>query len=135
MPTRRAPPLADRNALRLRDALLSAALLHGALDPERLNTILTGSGAASLAEELRQERGLAFSFTRRDADPERALRDLVLVIDTLAAQPGLMAALDAATERLKETGDEAAFQEQQRLREARDEAERQLAALMEGDSG
>ena len=47
----------------------------------------------------------------------------------------VMAALDAATERLKEFGDEAAFQEQQRLREARDEAERQLAALMEGDAG
>jgi hypothetical protein len=46
-----------------------------------------------------------------------------------------MAALDAATERLKELGDEAAFVEQQRLREARDEAERQLAALMEGDGG
>ena len=112
-----------------------AALLHGELDQEQLNTILTGTGAASLAEELRQERGLAFSFTRRDADPERALRDLVLVIDTLAAQPGLLSALDAATARLVETGDEAAFQEQQRLREARDEAERQLAALMEGDAG
>jgi DNA primase len=128
-------PLADRQAARLRDTLLSAALLHGQLDPERLNTILVGSGAAALAEELRQERGLAFSFTRRDADPERALRDLVLVIDTLAAQPGLISALDAATRRLEETGDDAAWQEQQRLREARDEAERQLAALIEGDAG
>jgi DNA primase len=89
------------------------------------------SGAASLAEKLRGTRGLAFSFTRRDADPERARRDLVLVIDTLAAQPGLYAALDAATARLAEDGDEAAFQEQQRLRAARDEAERQLAALMQ----
>jgi aspartate aminotransferase-like enzyme len=54
----------------------------------------------------------------------------------LAAQPGLYAALDAATARLKEEGDEAAFQEQQRLRAARDEAERQLAALIEsGASG
>jgi DNA primase len=96
---------------------------------------LTQVGVVSLAEELRQERGLAFSFTRKDADPERAFRDLVLVIDTLAAQPGLISALDAATERLKETGDEAAFVEQQRLREARDEAERQLAALIEGDAG
>lgn len=128
-------PLAEADAVRLRDALLSAALVHGALDPERLNTILIDTGAASLAEELRQERGLAFSFTRRDADPERALRDLVLVIDTLAAQPGLLSALDAATRRLVETGEEAAFQEQQRLREARDEAERQLAALIEGELG
>jgi DNA primase len=87
-----------------------------------------------LKEELRLEQGLAFSFTRRDADPERACRDLVLVIETLAARPGLDAALQAATERLKETGDEAAFQEQQRLRAARDEAERQLATLIESDA-
>jgi DNA primase len=126
---------AERGAASVRDALLSAALSEGALDQERLNTILTEVGAAPLAEKLRRERGLAFSFTRRDADPERACRDLVLVIDTLAAQPGLNAALDAATARLKEEGDEAAFQEQQRLRAARDEAERQLAALIEGGSG
>ena len=31
----------------------------------------------------------------------------------------------------KEAGDEASFQEQQRLRAARDEAERQLATLLE----
>jgi len=94
---------------------------------------LAQTGAASLIGELHLERGLAFSFTRRDADPERACRDLVLVIETLAARPGLDAALEAATARLEEQGDEAAFQEQQRLRMARDEADRQLAALMEGD--
>lgn len=116
-------------------SLLDAALSHGELDQERLNTILAPSGAAPLAEALRSERGLAFSFTRRDADPERAQRDLVLVIDTLAAQPRLYAALEAATARLKENGDEAAFEEQQRLRAARDEADRQLASLIEGDSG
>ncbi|PSJ39912.1 DNA primase [Allosphingosinicella deserti] len=128
-------PFIEAPAIRLRDSLLSAALFHGELDQERLNTILVDEGAAPLAEALRQERGLAFSFTRRDADPERAQRDLVLVIDTLAAQPGLEAALAAATERLKESGDEAAFQEQQRLRIARDEAEKQLASLVEGDVG
>jgi DNA primase len=127
-------PIADKPLARLREVLLEAALAHGALDPERLHTILASAGVASLAEKLRLERGLAFSFTRRDADPERASRDLVLVIDTLAAQPGLYAALEAATARLKEMGDEAAFQEQQRLREARDEAERQLASLIEGES-
>jgi DNA primase len=125
-------PLPDRTAARLRDALLEAAMAHGALDPERLDTILAEAGVAPLAERLRLERGLAFSFNRRDADPERASRDLVLVIDTLAAQPSLSAALEAATARLKAEGDEAAFQEKQRLRAARDEAERQLAALIEG---
>jgi DNA primase len=128
-------PLPDKGAKALRDALLDAVLLHGALDPERLNTILTSAGVAALAGRLRNARGLSFSFTRRDADPERACRDLVLVIDTLAAQPGLYAALDAATARLKEMGDEAAFLEQQRLRAARDEAERQLAALIESGAG
>jgi DNA primase len=127
-------PLAERSAARLRDSLLEAALLHGELDQDRLDTILAQTGAAALKEELRLEQGLAFSFTRRDADPERARRDLVLVIETLAARPGLDAALEAATARLKETGDEAAFQEQQRLRAARDEAERQLATLVEDEA-
>ena len=115
--------------------LLDAALLHGALDQERLDTILTDTGTAALAERLRRAKTLSFSFTRRDAEPERACRDLVLVIDTLAAQPGLLAALDAATARLQEAGDEAAFEEQQRLRAARDEAERRLAALIEAGAG
>jgi DNA primase len=128
-------PLPDKMAARLRDALLEGAMAHGELDQEQVHTILTEAGVAPLAERLRLERGLAFSFNRRDADPERASRDLVLVIDTLAAQPGLYAALDAATARLEEEGDEAAFQEQQRLRAARDEAERQLAALIEGSAG
>jgi DNA primase len=128
-------PMPDKGTAELRDALLSGTLLHGALDPAALDTILTSAGAFSLAEKLRRARGLAFSFTRRDADPERALRDLVLVIDTLAAQPGLSAALEAATTRLKAEGDEAAFLEQQRLRQAREEAERQLAALIEGGAG
>lgn len=128
-------PLADKMAARLRDALLEGAMAHGELDQERLHTILAEAGVAPLAERLRLERGLAFSFNRRDADPERASRDLVLVIDTLAAQPGLYAALEAATARLKQEGDEAAFQEQQRLRAARDEADRQLAALIEASAG
>jgi DNA primase len=128
-------PLADPMAARLRDALLEGTMAHGELDQERLHTILAEAGVAPLAERLRLERGLAFSFNRRDADPERASRDLVLVIDTLAAQPGLYAALEAATARLKEEGDEAAFQEQQRLRAARDEAESRLAALIEGSAG
>jgi DNA primase len=128
-------PLPDKMAARLRDALLEGAMAHGELDQERLITILAEAGVAPLAERLRLERGLAFSFNRRDADPERASRDLVLVIDTLAAQPGLYAALEAATARLKQEGDEAAFREQQRLRAARDEAERQLAALIEASAG
>jgi DNA primase len=109
------------------------ALTHAELDPEALNTILAKRGGAPLLEELGRKRGLGFSFTRREADPERARRDLVLAIETLAARPGLDAALAAATARLKDEGDEAAFQEQQRLRAARDEAEQELATLFEAE--
>lgn len=127
-------PIGDSQAAELRDILLEAAMTHAALDPERLNTILATRGVAALVEALRLRRGLAFSFTRRDADPDRARRDLVLVVETLAARPGLDAALEAATARLKAAGDEAAFAEQQRLRAARDEADRKLATLIEGDA-
>jgi DNA primase len=127
-------PLSEKPLGNLRSAMLDAAMMHGALDQDRLNTILAQAGAAALAEELRRQTGLGFSFNRRDADPERALRDLVLVIDTLAARPGLEAALDAATARLKEDWDDAAYEEQQRLRAARDEADRQLATLIESDA-
>jgi DNA primase len=127
-------PMPERSAERIRDILLESAMLHGELDQERLNTILAEKGATPLIGELGLKQGLAFSFTRRDADPERARRDLVLVIDTLAARPGLDAALATATARLKEQGDEAAFEEQQRLRAARDEADRQLAALIESQA-
>jgi DNA primase len=124
-------PLTEGDAARLRDLMLESAMVNATLDPEALNTILADSGGASLIGNLGRKRGLGFSFTRRDADPERACRDLVLAIETLAARPGLDAALEAATMRLKELGDEAAFQEQQRLRAARDEADRQLATLFE----
>jgi DNA primase len=123
--------LSDHDAARLREMMVEAAMTHATLDQEALNTILAENGAASLLEGLRRKRGLGFSFTRRDAEPDRACRDLALAIETLAARPGLDAALEAATARLKDGGDEAAFDEQQRLRTARDEADRQLATLFE----
>jgi DNA primase len=102
---------------------------------------LAGKGAAALLEELGLRQGLGFSFTRRDAEPERACRDLVRVIDTLAARPGLYAGLEAATSRLKEamgTGvDEdfrlAAEAEQGRFHAAVREAEETLIRLNRGE--
>jgi DNA primase len=126
-------PLGDGAAARLRDALLDAALSHAALDPEGLATILAAEGVAVPQERPGLKRGLAFSFTRRDAPPERAQRDLVLVVEALAARPELDAAYEAVTARLKEEFDEAAFAEQVRLRTAREEADRRLASLIVGD--
>jgi len=125
--------LREPAAARLRDLMLEAAMSEAELDPERLHTILAAKGGAALMEELSLKRGLAFSFTRRDAEPERACRDLALVIETLAARPGLDAALEAATARLGKAWEDAAFEEQKRLLAARDEADRQLATLFEAD--
>jgi DNA primase len=126
-------PLGEGSLARLRAVLLEAAMTHSALDQQALDTILAEEGGAHLVEELGRKRGLGFSFTRRDVEPERARRDLALVIATLAARPGLDAALEAATARLKDEGDDAAFREQQRLLQARSEADTQLATLIEAD--
>lgn len=124
-------PLADRNATRLRDILVESALAHPTLDNLALDAILAQRGAAALAEAARSTRGLAFSFTRRDAEPERARRDLVLAIEALAARPGIEAALAAATARAKLGDDQRALDEQRELIFARQEADRKLATLFE----
>ncbi len=81
--------------------------------------------------ELDRPSGLAFSFTRREAPPERAVSDLVIVIEALSQRPEINAALAAATKRL-EQGDATAFDEQMRLRRARDWANEKLAELAQG---
>ncbi|MGE0180576.1 MAG: DNA primase, partial [Sphingomonas sp.] len=124
--------ITDRDAVRLRDILVEAALTHATLDCATLDAILAGRDASPLVETARLKRGLVFSFTRRDAEPERARRDLVLAIEALAARPGLDAALAAATARVKQGEDDAAFEEQKNLLLARHEADRKLATLFEG---
>jgi len=123
-------PLRSKEHARLRDLLLHAAFAHDRLDRATLLPILTANGAEDLAERLGQTRGLAFSFTRANADPERAQRDLVLAVDALAARPELDAAYAAATARLQEAFDESAFAEQVRLRAEREELDRRLASLV-----
>jgi DNA primase len=102
------------------------------LDCDALNAILAARSAAAPGEPARSKRALAFSFTRRDAEPERARRDLVLAIEALAARPGLEAALAAATARAKLGDDQRALDEQRDLIFARQEADRKLATLFEG---
>jgi DNA primase len=116
----------------LRSALITAAFEAPVLEQERVTTILGEAGLRGGLENNLSTNGLAFSFLRGNADSERAKRDLAAVISTLANRPELDAALGRATERLKTSPDEAVFAEQRRLRAAREEADRALAALAEG---
>jgi DNA primase len=90
---------------------------------------LATAGAAAVLEQARRAGGIGFSFTRSDAEPERAVRDLGIAIDALAAEEEIGAALYEATERLK-AGDGDALQEQLRLHQAREENMQRLAALV-----
>ena len=120
--------IADQGLSRLRDRLVDAAYSGQTLDREALATILRDSGAASDLEKARRTGTMAFSFTRSDTDPDRAVRDLGTAIDALTADGEIGAALAAATERLKE-GEEDAFEEQRRLLFAREEIKERLASL------
>ncbi len=125
-------PFADDEQSRLRDTLLDAAFDQPELESASLITICETAGFAGLARQLANANMLAFSFTQRQADAELARRDLGMAIEALAARPELDAALEAATARLAEEWDETGFAEQQRLREARREADDKLAALRDG---
>ncbi len=81
-PPFRSPIAASR---RIRDRLVDAAVSGETLDREALATILATSGAAADLERARRTGTMAFSFTRRDTAPERAVRDLGTAIDALMA--------------------------------------------------
>ena len=121
-------PIGEQSLARLRDKLVDAAVSGETLDRETLATILAASGAASDLERARRTGTMAFSFTRSDTASERAVRDLGTAIDVLMAAGEIGAALQAATERLKE-GEEDAFEEQRRLLFAREEIKERLASL------
>jgi DNA primase len=127
--------LGDPLVARLLDALVDLALHEQALDTERLGTILRASEFDALARDMLRADSLPFSFTRKDAEPERARAELAEAIQALVERPEVEAALAEATRRLKESFDETAYGEQQRLLEMRVEIDRRLANLMQGDEG
>ncbi len=125
-------PIAERALASLRDRIVDAALAQPALDRQKLATILEAAGADAALERARRAGGIGFSFTRGDTDPERAVRDLGVAIDALAAEEEIGAALIEATERLK-AGETDAFEEQQALHLAREENMQRLASLVGTD--
>lgn len=95
----------------LRDALLGAALSGQVLDVNTIEPILRAAGVAEAADEVRRPNGLAFSFTRGNAEPEQARKELVALIEAVTEEPHLNAAHAAASTRLG-AGDDAAFADQ-----------------------
>ena len=124
--------LADPSAAELRDRIVDLATTGEPLDRARLALILESAGAAGLVTKVQRVGAIGFSFTRSDADPERAARDLGLALETLAATGEIDAALRQATERLT-AGDGEAFAEQQRLHAAREALNQRLASLAGND--
>jgi DNA primase len=122
-------PIADRPLSSLRDRIVDAALSGQKLDRQGLLTILETAGSAAALEQARRTGGIGFSFTRSDAEPERAVRDLGVAIDALHAEEEIGAALNEATERLK-AGDGDAFEEQLRLHVERERIKERLASLV-----
>ena len=120
--------VADKGLAAARDRLVDLALSGEALDRQQLVTILQLARGQSDHGRSLSSRG-GFSFTRSDTDPDRAVRDLGVAIDALAAEEEIGAALNAATERLG-AGDSGALDEQLRLRAAREEIKQRLASLV-----
>jgi len=121
-------PIGERSLSAARDRLVDAALSGEALDRQQLVTILQSVRGQTDQNRSLSSRG-GFSFTRSDTEPERAVRDLGIAIDALAAEEEIGAALNEATERLK-AGDGDAYDEQLRLRAAREQVRQRLASLV-----
>jgi len=96
-----------------------------ALDTVALRTILARSGFDQMATDLLRADATPYSFTMRDADPERARSDLDEAIAILVARPRVDVALAETTAALKTNftddiyGRQVALVTEQRALEAR----------------
>ena len=106
----------------------STALSAEKLDRQALATILETAGLAARPKNPRQAGGIGFSFTRSETDPERAVRDLGVAIDALAAKEEIDTALADALERFR-AGEDEAIEDQLRLHSAQREITERLAQL------
>lgn len=124
---------ADPALDRLRAALIEASWRGETLEAGGLDTILRRVGGQELLRRQGRANGLAFSFQRGDADPDRARRDLGEVIDVMLKRAELDAQIAQATVRLGDATDDSAWEEQQHLQRERLETERRLAELREAE--
>src|SRR3546814_16563792 len=97
----------------LMEFILSSAMQQEILDTNTLLTILGQGELYNIARRLLRADALNFTFTRKDADPGRACRDLAEAIRVMVAGPEIDNALAEATRRMSETFDEESFAKQQ----------------------
>ena len=125
--------IADAGLAALLDRLLMIAMREESVETEGLITILGQGELYNMAKGLLRADALKFTFTRKDADPGRACRDLSEAIRVMVAGPEIEIALAEATRRMSEEFDEASYAQQQRLRQLKAEHEQRLADLMQPD--
>src|SRR3546814_3632753 len=87
----------------LMEFILSSAMQQEILDTNTLLTILGQGELYNIARRLLRADALNFTFTRKDADPGRACRDLAEAIRVMVAGPEIENALAEATRRMSET--------------------------------
>ena len=121
-------PITERRLAAVRDRLVDAALSAEKLDRQALGTILETAGLAARSKNPLQSGGIGFSFTRSETEPKRAVRDLGVAIDALAAKEEIDTALADALERFR-AGEDDAIEDQLRLHSAQREITERLAQL------
>ena len=119
-------PISDSTVNGVRNELIHRAFSGAKLDRDALNTIFTTLGVKSGSPS---RNALSFSFTRPDTDPERASADLAAAIEALRASEEVERALLLANERCKQDGSQEAYDEQQRLMDAKRRLNERLASL------
>jgi DNA primase len=131
--------LEELSGLRFADAMLgalveklvAAAMREETVETEAFLTILGPGELYNMAKGLLRADALPFTFTRKQADPDRARRDLTEAIRVMAAGPEIDAALAQATQQAMELLDEASLLQQQSLLRMRADHDRRLADLMQ----
>ncbi|HZV58032.1 MAG TPA: DNA primase [Sphingobium sp.] len=123
----------DVGLARLLDALLEAADREETVETDRLLTILGDSDVYNMAKGLLRADALHFTFTRDEADRQRAQRDLAEAIAVIVAMPRIDAELAAVTramaDELADAAWEAGFARQQALRKLKADLTARMAEL------
>ena len=125
--------VADRGIADLLRAMLDIAMRQEIVETDALLTILGVRELYNDAKGLLRADAFNFTFTRKEAEPDRARRELAEAIRVMIAGPEIDAALAEATRMMGETFDEASFAAQQKLRRLKADHGKRLADLMQSD--